>query len=120
MNPTLQAFLVTAAGGALGASVRFAVLSFAVPGALGIFVLNVLGALLLGIVLTVFEDRNGLVTLFLGTGLLGALTTFSTFASDAVRLLQTAPIASCAYVIGSVTCALAAFYVGTLVAKAAL
>ena len=97
---TLQAILAVAAGGALGAVARWGV-SLAVARGLanhptwggfplGTVLVNVLGAFALAWLVSAGEARGlgspGL-RLFLGTGLLGALTTFSTFGLDAHGLI---------------------------------
>ena len=74
---------VIALGGALGACARF-LLSELWPGIWTVLVINVVGSLLLGCLAEVLgPDR--LWRLFLGVGVLGGFTTFSTFAVDAVR-----------------------------------
>jgi CrcB protein len=97
---TLQAILAVAAGGALGSLARWGV-SLAVARGLashptwggfplGTVLVNVLGAFALAWLLSagVHRDVGGpAVRLFLGTGLLGALTTFSTFGLDAHGLI---------------------------------
>lgn len=97
----LQAILAVAAGGALGALARWGA-SLALARALadhptwggfplGTVVVNVAGAFALAWLISAGEARGfgtpGL-RLFLGTGLLGALTTFSTFGLDAHGLIS--------------------------------
>jgi fluoride exporter len=53
---------------------------------IGTFVINITGALLLGIVATFQSNRN--LYLLLGDGFLGAYTTFSTFMYEGFNLLQ--------------------------------
>ncbi|NRA30492.1 MAG: CrcB family protein [Parvularculaceae bacterium] len=117
MAQVLPTILTAAAGGAIGAALRVGVVTFLVPGPWGIAMLNVLGALLLGFVLTWFEGRGALLTVFLGGGVLGALTTFSTFAGDAVRLATAQPWSAGLYVVGSVSLAVLAFVIGVQAAK---
>ena len=85
-----------AAGGALGALLRLAVAE-ALPTSprswpTATFVTNLLGAFLLGVLLEVLARRGPdtghrrTVRLALGTGLLGAFTTYSTLATEAVLL----------------------------------
>jgi fluoride exporter len=89
----LRAVLQVAAGGAIGAGLRYAFL-LAFPQDQGrfpltIFVENVAGAFLLGIVLTVLLRRSGAgwdARPFLATGVLGSFTTFSNVSLDLVRL----------------------------------
>jgi fluoride exporter len=61
----------------------------------GTFIINVGGALILG-ALTGAATAHGLpadATLLLGTGVCGALTTFSTFGFETVRLLEDGSLA---------------------------
>ena len=88
--------------GALGAVLRFAVDHTVQRRAhsgfpLGTLVVNVTGAFVLGI-LVGSADHNGLSTAWatvLGTGLIGAYTTFSTFTFDTVRLLENGEWGAC-------------------------
>ena len=82
-------------GGALGASLRAGFAELA-PTAAGhwpwtTFVVNVLGSFLLGFFVTRLQERLPLSAYrrpFLGTGLCGALTTFSTFQLELVRMVD--------------------------------
>ena len=88
--------LVVAAGGAVGAPLRYA-LARTLPTAPGAwptatFVTNLLGAFLLGVLLEALArlgpdaGPRRVVRLGLGTGVLGAFTTYSTLATEAVLL----------------------------------
>jgi CrcB protein len=71
-----SALLAVAAGGVLGALTRFAVAE-AWPGTpWATWVVNVSGCFLIGVLYTLVDRR--LPRLFLGTGVLGGYTTFST------------------------------------------
>jgi CrcB protein len=116
----IGAVAVVAAGGVLGSLARWAV-GLAVPTPAGTFPwatfgINVLGSLLMGVlvvVVTEVRDAHPLVRPFLGVGVLGGFTTFSTFATDAQVLLAgghraTALAYVAATVVGAVgACALA-------------
>lgn len=83
-----------AAGGVLGALARWlvGVLAPTPPGAFpwATFGVNAVGCLLMGVVVALVVERPGahpLLRPFLGVGVLGGFTTFSTFAVDAEVLL---------------------------------
>ncbi|GAA4850157.1 hypothetical protein GCM10023201_48160 [Actinomycetospora corticicola] len=90
------AVAAVALGGALGALARWG-LGLAFPAPHGAFptttlLINVVGCLLMGVlVVHVAEVRTAhpIVRPFLGVGVLGGFTTFSTFAVDAQTLLAT-------------------------------
>lgn len=88
-------WLLIALGGALGAMGRYAMIQFMpvnpehFPWA--IWLANVLGSLLIGVFYVVIIEKGLLAPTWrplLMVGFLGALTTFSTFALDAVLLWQ--------------------------------
>ena len=89
-------FAAVGIGAALGAWLR-GVLNLAfnhiVPALpLGTLAANLVGAYLVGVAVGVFEQAAGLapeLRLFVITGFLGGLTTFSTFSAESVSLLQT-------------------------------
>ncbi|QNE75981.1 fluoride efflux transporter CrcB [Streptomyces finlayi] len=85
-----------AAGGALGALARYAVMVIR-PAADGAFPwavlgVNVTGCALIGVLMVLVAERDGkahpLVRPFLGVGVLGGFTTFSTYAADVAKLLD--------------------------------
>jgi CrcB protein len=87
--------LLVAVGGALGAAARY-LLDRAIatrqtsPFPLGTLVINVSGSIALGLLLglaVAHQLPSSLVTL-VGTGFLGAYTTFSTFTYETLRLLE--------------------------------
>jgi len=83
-----------AVAGALGAVARYGVdeLIGRRTGAFpwGIFVVNITGAFLIGLMVETLEPRfeDSWVRLAVVTGFLGAYTTFSTFSLDTFRLLE--------------------------------
>ena len=89
----LLPYLAAAGGGVLGALARWGVAE-ALPHRAGdwpwaVLVVNLTGCLLLGVLVTaVFARRTDSAWLrpFLGTGVLGGFTTFSTFAVDTLQL----------------------------------
>ena len=82
--------LLVAAGAVLGAPLRL--LANRIAGrrsdpAVGTLLVNVAGSALLGVLLGL-RDVSPAVLALVGTGFCGALTTFSTFGADVVRLLE--------------------------------
>ncbi len=84
-----------AAGGAVGALIRWAVVEqFDQSRTTAVVVLNVVGSLLLGLLVGArrTRSRRARITenqfLLLGTGFCGGLTTFSTFALDVAQALD--------------------------------
>ncbi|WP_017595232.1 fluoride efflux transporter CrcB [Nocardiopsis potens] len=119
---------VIAAGGAIGGAARYAasVLLPTAPGEFPVatFLVNVSGCLLIG-VLMVLVARSGprlrLLRPFLGVGVLGGYTTFSTYVIDAQGLLDAERAATAlVYLGGTLLCALAAVWAGTALAEAVL
>lgn len=88
--------LLIGAGGFLGAVARYG-LSGLVQGRIGssfpggTLAVNVVGCLALGFLVGLFEERQLLgpdVRLFLGIGILGSFTTFSTFGFETLELAR--------------------------------
>ncbi|MDZ7709462.1 MAG: fluoride efflux transporter CrcB [Roseovarius sp.] len=115
----MMTLLQVAAGGAIGAVMRFGVTvgmaRVAGPGfPLGVLTVNVLGSFLIG-VLFVLSFQRGFDHLnpFLITGVLGGFTTFSTFSLEALTLYERgAAGAALAYVGLSVVLSLGAVALG--------
>jgi len=112
MTQVLSTLAAAALGGAVGAAIRVGVVSYVMPGPWSIMALNVVGAFLLGLLLSALDGKGALLTVFLGGGVLGALTTFSTFAADIVRLANSQPFLAGVYLIGSISLAVLAFILG--------
>lgn len=90
----LTALLAVGTGAALGAWLRWILGMLLNPFfptlPLGTLAANMLGGLLMGLALGVFAHYQSLAPpwrLFISTGFLGGLTTFSTFSGEAVTLL---------------------------------
>lgn len=124
----MRGLLLVAAGGAIGASARYLL-------AKGLaawdwnhvpwytLIANITGALLLGIVVALTVERGGRIEeswlLFLGVGVLGGYTTFSTFSLETYELIREGLVAQAAfYSIGSLLLGVIAVWVGFAVARA--
>ncbi len=97
MDLTIRAALLTAFGGAIGAPARLiltVLITNRFPQTLfpvATLAINVIGSFLLALLFWSATDRFGLtagVRLLIGTGLLGAFTTYSTFSVETLRLVE--------------------------------
>lgn len=98
--------LAVAVGGAAGAVVRHLLTSAPWGTLRGLLVANTLGSAGLGAVVALVEPPT--VQLLLGTGVCGALTTWSTLAVQTVELGERAPGRAAAYLVLTVVAGLAA------------
>ncbi|MDH5694654.1 MAG: fluoride efflux transporter CrcB [Gammaproteobacteria bacterium] len=118
--------LAIAAGGAIGAVLRYGVIQGVQQIAgkgfpFGTLVANVLGSLLIGVLAILLLEKWQASTelrAFLTIGILGAFTTFSTFSMETVTLLQSGAHIKALSNIGlSVVLCLAGTWLGITVAK---
>jgi CrcB protein len=114
-----------AVGGSLGALARYG-LGSAFPHRPGefpwaVFWVNVSGCLLIGVLMVLVTETlqaHRLVRPFLGVGVLGGFTTFSTYVVDVQQMVgHGAPLAGPAYLAGTLAAALAAVYAGVRVTR---
>lgn len=107
----IQYILAVAAGGALGAVVRYIVAigsgrAFGTDFPWGTLIINVTGSFLIGAFAALFATRWNLpqaARIFLTVGICGGYTTFSTFSLDAWYLIERGQTwASATYMIASV------------------
>ncbi|MFD7746683.1 fluoride efflux transporter FluC [Streptomyces sp. NPDC059698] len=126
--PQGRVLAAVAAGGALGALARYGALVLW-PGAGGfpwtVFVVNVSGCALIGVLMVLTVERGRitrpLVRPFLGVGVLGGYTTFSTYAADAWGLLARQEVAvAMAYAVATAVTALGAVWAAAVATRAAL
>ncbi|MFF5213093.1 fluoride efflux transporter CrcB [Streptosporangium sp. NPDC000396] len=119
-------WLLVLLGGAIGAPLRY-LTDRAVQARhdtvfpWGTFTVNVVGSLILGVLAgAALSGAVGTgVQLLLGTGLCGALTTYSTFSYETLRLAETgAMFFAVANVIASIVAGLGAVFIGLTLAQA--
>ena len=120
-------FLSVAAGGAIGASLRFLVvrwaghvLGLAFP--YGTLIVNVAGSLVMGVAAVMMMERFpgswGRFSPFLMTGILGGFTTFSAFSLDALFLIERGRnLAAASYIGGSVALSVLGLWAGLTLAR---
>ncbi len=114
-------YLLVAAGGAAGSLVRFLIGRQAAKKArtgfpVGTFIINITGAILLGIVSTIRIGENAYI--LVGEGFLGAYTTFSTFMYEGFNLIQdNRKMNAAIYITGSVVLGMIGFIIGVIVVK---
>eukprot|EP01087_Luapelamoeba_hula_P005814 TRINITY_DN15863_c0_g1_i1.p1 TRINITY_DN15863_c0_g1~~TRINITY_DN15863_c0_g1_i1.p1 ORF type:complete len:128 (-),score=12.09 TRINITY_DN15863_c0_g1_i1:233-616(-) len=119
-------FVLVMIGGALGAGARFmtgrATLALFGPHfPYGTLAVNLLGGLLMG-VLTGALARSGVAgeawRLFLGVGVLGGFTTFSSFSLDVVGMIERGALGTAmAYVLVSVIGSVLALFAGLMMTR---
>jgi CrcB protein len=122
MNETVVAFL----GGGVGTAFRYwlsgGVYRFISPTfPFGTLLVNVAGCLLIGVSMSLFEERfavQPLLRIFLTIGVLGGFTTFSTFSFETIALLREGSLlAGFGNIISSVAGCLMATWMGMVVGK---
>jgi len=124
-DPRWDIALVIAAGGALGSAARWAI-GEALPHTptefpWSTFIENVTGCLLLGLLMVFVVDvwtPHRYTRPFLGIGVLGGFTTFSTFAVETRGLVDGNQAAiACAYVVASLIVGLLATWIGLTIGR---
>lgn len=128
MDLTLRAILLVSIGGAFGAPSRFA-LSVLVTRylsqphfAYATLIVNVLGSFVLAFLSWTAAGKFGVSSttrLLLGTGLMGAFTTYSTFSVETILLLDQSRYPTAAlYVLSTIVLCLGAAFAGMQIGKA--
>ena len=123
---SLQIYIFVATGGAVGASLRYLITQISTnllgkgfP--FGTLAVNVLGSFFIGMLYAFMQQDNGENVhwrTLIGVGLLGALTTFSTFSLDTVLLLQQGEMLKASLnVFFNVTVCLSAVWLALLIFK---
>lgn len=122
---TWQDMCAVGLGGALGSVVRYA-LTIALCGTgnptfpWATFLINISGSLLIGLVIGLpAGSLPPTLRIFLGVGVLGGYTTFSTFSFDALALAgEGAPVMLALYTLGSVALGIGAALAGVTLSRA--
>jgi CrcB protein len=116
---------VIAVGGAIGSVIRYAVSTIQNPTVAfpyAIFIVNVTGGLLMGIVTALLAlkfSASSEVRAFLTTGILGGYTTFSTFSLESAMLIERHDYATAAaYIVGSAVLSILALFAGLWIVRA--
>ena len=111
---TPRSLLLVFAGGSIGTAARLGGALW-IPDAGGFpvatLLVNVIGALLIGVLAARLPQTTGLRQ-FLGTGVLGGFTTYSAFMTGADALWTDAPLLAFSYAVGSLMLGLAAAALG--------
>jgi CrcB protein len=124
----LRVLAAIAAGGAIGSACRYG-LAVALPHRptqfpWATFITNTAGCFAIGLLMVVVAERlpgRPLVRPFLGVGVLGGFTTFSTYALEIQRMVDAqARAAAVVYLTGTVVAALGATYAGSRVMRLVL
>ncbi len=102
MNPSFQVWLAVALGGAVGASVRHLAATTRCGALVGVFAANTLAAGALGVLVAHASSLSPFWFALLGTGLCGALSTYSTFAVQVWELLQVDVRQAAGYVLATI------------------
>jgi CrcB protein len=88
---------------------------------IGTFTVNVLGAMIIGLIMAVFEGRGALdsrVRVALTVGFLGGFTTYSSFALETVGLLEEKRVVLASFYVGlTLVCAGIACFVGLSIGR---
>lgn len=118
-----------AAGGAIGASLRYLITSritqwMGVNFPYGTIAVNIIGSLLMGLLIGYFAKtlpHSNELRAFLSIGVLGGFTTFSAFSLDAVSLIERgALLQATAYIASSVLISILALFIGLYIIRQVL
>ncbi len=125
---SVTTFLTVAAGGAIGASLRFSATLWATrafgPGfPYGTLGVNVVGSLIMGIAAALLFERSpdswSRLAPFLMSGVLGGFTTFSAYSLDALGMIERGATAQALiFIVGSVVLSIGAAWAGLAVVRA--
>lgn len=107
-------------GGGIGSVLRH-LLSNKIGSHWGIMIVNIVGAMLIGVAFQYFAEKESLrpeVRAFIITGLLGGFTTFSTYMLDFGNLLNSQKtLEAFIYLLGSIVIGIVALFSGMMIGK---
>ncbi|MCQ2285265.1 MAG: fluoride efflux transporter CrcB [Bacteroidales bacterium] len=111
----IKEFLFVGLGGAVGSMLRYGVTllmrTLSMSANWGTFLVNIVGSLLIGFCMGLCD--KGTLFLFLTVGICGGFTTFSTFSSQTLSLLQSGRYGTTAlYVFGTLLIGLLFVFIG--------
>lgn len=123
----MQAYLLVAAGGALGAMARYGFSSvtghlWPSPFPYATVLINIVGSLAMGVfigtMVRLLPPMQAEMRLFIAVGLLGGFTTFSAFSLDTIALIERGQWGPATiYMLASVVFSVGALYVGLLLTR---
>ena len=125
----MKTILAIAIGGALGAIARYFIVSWSglILGSgfpWGTLTVNVIGCFIMGVLIELmssFWSPNTEMRAFLTVGILGSLTTFSTFSLDIAVLYEKGEMLTAAsYVLASVVATIVAVFAGLFIIRSIL
>lgn len=117
----VKQILLVAAGGAVGSVLRFLTSVFVVrfepfPFPLATFIVNILGCFCIGLFINIIPTNN--MRFLLITGFCGGFTTFSTFASETMTLVNNNQMPQAlVYTIASCVLGICAIWLGMYITK---
>jgi CrcB protein len=111
---TVNPLIAVGTGGAIGAILRYGLSEWlnSETHPYGTLTVNLLGSLLLGIMMALLAEQiiSKEIALLLGTGVLGAFTTMSTFSLETVKMWESSSSLALSYVaITMIICPILAF-----------
>ncbi len=124
-----MSYVVVAAGGAIGAVLRYVLMNlvgtrniFGLHLPYGTLAVNILGSFLMGVMIEYIARHvsgSQHLHLFFAVGILGSFTTFSTFSLDVIVMMQRGEMTQMAvYIIGSVMISIVALFLGISLIRA--
>ncbi len=121
----MKNILLVFLGGGLGSSLRYLISKYLNQlensVALGTFIVNIVGSLLIGIIMGLAlknDTPSSTLALLVATGFCGGFTTFSAFALENYQFLKTGDITNfIVYTLGSVALGIVAVFIGIWLVK---